>query len=92
MKIDANIIAMLRASRCMTLGELAKAANLTSVTIRRGYKHDIDPVSVGKIAHALNVDVKDIILQEVPEGNAQVAKIEKEAEHAEDTYNQCRVR
>ena len=64
MKLNKAAIDLLRAEQCITLGELACSAKVGKNTIYTGFTRDINPLSVGKIARALNVPVEDIIVKE----------------------------
>lgn len=91
MRIDRVAFISAMASQFITQKRLAEISGVSRGTITgivSGRSCKVETAE--KLARALGVPIKS--LQEVPEGNAQVAKIEKEAEHAEDTYNQCRVR
>ena len=61
MKLDKKKLDLLRAQKCLTVKDLAAAADTSQPTINRGYSTDIDVVSVGKISRALGVDPRDII-------------------------------
>lgn len=64
MKINKASLDLLRAKQCLLTRELAKLAGISDLTIRNGYKQDVDPVSIGKIAKALGVEPEDIIIKE----------------------------
>lgn len=64
MQLNKDTLDLLRARECLTVLALAKKAGISQSTINTGYKKEIDPVPVGKIAKALNVDVKDIIIEQ----------------------------
>ncbi len=64
MKLNKQSVDLLRARHCLMLKELAEKAGVSTVTIQCGYKRDIAPECVGKIARALNVDVGEIIVKE----------------------------
>lgn len=64
MKLNKAAIDLLRAEQCITLGELACSARVSKSTITAGFKRDIEPLPVGKIARALNASVEDIIVKE----------------------------
>lgn len=66
MKLNKAVIDLLRAEQCITLGELACSAKVgkNTITPYTGFTRDINPLSVGKIARALNVPVEDIIVKE----------------------------
>lgn len=60
MKIDNSKLDVLLARRCMTIADLRKEASSQTLTrIRRG--ESVKPITAGKIALALGVDVTDII-------------------------------
>lgn len=48
----------------MQVKDIAVAAEVSTVTIQNGYKRDIAPECIGKIAKALGVDVEEIIEKE----------------------------
>ncbi len=59
-KIDNSKLDVLLARRCMTIADLRKEASSQTLTrIRRG--ESVKPITAGKIALALGVDVTDII-------------------------------
>lgn len=62
MKIDKRKFDLLRAKRCMTTQQLAKAANVSTATIYSiGKTAETKAVIVGKFAKALGVEPEDII-------------------------------
>lgn len=64
MKLNKAALDLLRAKHCLTMADLAKKAGISKTTIATGYKKDIDPVPIGRLAKALSAKVEDIILQE----------------------------
>ncbi len=64
MRLNKAALDLLRAKNCITVKELARKAEISQPTINNGYKRDIDPLPIGKLARALNVRVEDIIIQE----------------------------
>ncbi len=64
MKLNKTSIDLLRAKKCLQVKDVAAAAGVSTVTIQNGYKKNIDPVCVGKLAKALGVDVEEIIIKE----------------------------
>ena len=64
MKLNKNKLDLIRARKCAQLKDIAAAAGVSTATIQKGYKRDIAPECIGKIAKALNVDVEEIIVKE----------------------------
>lgn len=64
MKLDRTAFDFARARKCIGISKLAKAANVSSGTIYAGFERNIDPVTIGKLAKALDVDVTEIIVKE----------------------------
>ena len=64
MKLNKQTLDLLRAKHCLTMAELAQKAGISKTTITTGYKKDIDPVPIGKLAKALCVAPEDIIKTE----------------------------
>lgn len=64
MKLNKTAIDLFRARQCVEMRQLASKATVSEVSIRNGYKQEIAPVTVGKIAKALGVDPEEIILKE----------------------------
>ena len=62
LKIDQRKLAVLRAERMWTISKLCEEANVSEPTTRRG--REISPMSAGKIAKALGVNVLDILSDE----------------------------
>ncbi len=62
MRIDQRKLAILRAERLWTKSKLCEEANVSEPTIRGG--REISPMSAGKIAKALGVNVTDILCEE----------------------------
>ena len=66
MKIDVKKLEILQARECIKSKELREKAKLgyaTLVQIKQG-KRNLQPITVGKIAKALNCDVTELIEQE----------------------------
>ncbi len=62
MKIDIERLEIAMADSCMTYGELAKKAEVSSFTISRMQTGtDVKPATLGKIAKALGVNAKELI-------------------------------
>ena len=61
MKLNKHKLNIIRARKGLTLQEMYRAAKVASNTVIKGYDADIDPVTVGRIAKALDVDVTEII-------------------------------
>ncbi|HHZ05792.1 MAG TPA: helix-turn-helix transcriptional regulator [Clostridiales bacterium] len=63
MVINKEKFEVCMAEKCMTYDDLAKKANLSRFTIQKmlGNKVDTRPATVGKIAKALGVNVKELI-------------------------------
>lgn len=57
-------IAMARA--CLTIGEIAKKANMPRQTVKNvvNGKRSVKPETIGRVAKALQVDVTDILTNE----------------------------
>lgn len=64
LKLNKPALDLLRAKHCLTMADLAKKAGISKTTIATGYKKDIDPVPIGKLAKALCVAPEDIIAKE----------------------------
>ena len=64
MKLNRNKLIILQAEKQMTVKDISQTAGVSYETIRKGYSQEISPVSIGKIAKALDVHVKDIIILE----------------------------
>ncbi len=62
MKLDHNKLDLLRARNVLTISQLAKAANVSTMSIVRGKNPGV--TTIGKIAKALGVDVEEIIVKE----------------------------
>lgn len=63
MKLSKNKLELFRAKKCMTVRELAKAARVSCSPIVNCDK--VNPVTAGKIAKALDVDVEELLAEEV---------------------------
>lgn len=61
MRLDKTKVELLRAKKLKSVNELVEEAGICKPTLNRGYRKDIDPVSVGKIAKALEVEPEEII-------------------------------
>lgn len=63
MKIAKSNFELAMANACITAEELAKTTGISSITITRikNGVQDARPATVGKIARALNVDVRELI-------------------------------
>ena len=63
MKIDIKKLEILQAEKCMTVKELKKKSGIGHTTYLRIRQRSekVAPITVGKIAKALNCDVLDII-------------------------------
>ena len=64
MQLDKKAFTLARARACVGVRELAKSSGVSAGTIYAGFERKIDPVAVGKLAAALDVDVTEIIIQE----------------------------
>lgn len=66
MKIDIKKFELLLAEKCIETRELSKISGLAETTITRIKKgqQNAKPVTIGKIARALNVDVTDLLQTE----------------------------
>ena len=64
MKLNKQAVDLLRAKHCLSVKGLARKAGISQATINTGYKRDIDPVPIGKLAKALCVAPEDIIKTE----------------------------
>lgn len=63
MKIAKSNFELAMANACVTAEELSKITGISSITITRIKNgiQDARPATVGKIARALNVDVRELI-------------------------------
>lgn len=63
MKIDNRKFELALANECILLKDVCKRADLTPISLKRILSGSTNPrpATVGKIAKALNVDVKEII-------------------------------
>ena len=66
MKIDNEKLSIAIAKERVTYKELCKKAGIADITFRkiRAGTRQAKPMTIGKIAFALNVDVKEIIAEE----------------------------
>lgn len=66
MKIDKNKLAVAIANECISFKDLCKKAGISEVGFRqiRAGTRNPKPITVGKIARALNVNVQEIIAEE----------------------------
>ena len=58
MRLNKSAIEMARAKNCMRYDALEATSGVSRSTVFKGYRTDIDPVCVGKIAKALGVPVE----------------------------------
>lgn len=63
MKLDRDKLELFRAKKCFTIQALAKAARVSCSPIVNCDK--VNPVTAGKIAKALDVDVEELLAEEV---------------------------
>lgn len=65
MKIDTEKANILRINRRLTLTQLAYLSNLSKTTMTRIFKpqYDMRPDTIGKIASALGVSARDLIIK-----------------------------
>lgn len=71
MRLNKAAIEMARAKTCMRYDALETASGVSRSTVFKGYKTDIDPVCVGKIAKALGVPVEEIVMTDAKYSNEQ---------------------
>lgn len=64
MKFNRKAIDLLRGEKCWTIEDLADKAGISPSSIRNGTKRDINPVVAGKLAAALGVPMRDIVILE----------------------------
>ncbi|MEE0741038.1 MAG: helix-turn-helix transcriptional regulator [Emergencia sp.] len=64
MKLDHAKLDIMRARKLLTTSQLAKIANVSTATIVRKNKNDVNVITIGKIAKALGVDPEEIIVKE----------------------------
>lgn len=71
MKIAKSNFELAMANACITAEELSKITGISSITITRIKNgiQDARPATVGKIARALNVDVRELIETEAATSN-----------------------
>lgn len=65
MRLNRREVDLIRASKCMTMRELAASARVSYASLCRTDK-DIGVLTLGKIARALDVDPRQIILTDEP--------------------------
>lgn len=67
MKIDKAKLKIAMANNCMNINDLAKAANISRITIDKYFSGSREPLTktLGKIAKALNVPVEYLIDERV---------------------------
>lgn len=61
MKLNKKAIDLIRAEKQIEARELIQGSCISSATLYAGYKKDIDPLAVGRIAKTLQVNITDII-------------------------------
>ena len=62
MKLNTEKYNILLASKCMSISELSKSCEISTVTLRKLNNGKVArPQTIGKIARALNVPVEEII-------------------------------
>jgi transcriptional regulator with XRE-family HTH domain len=63
MKLSPNKLLLAMANACITITELAEKSNVSRVALTRFTtgKSNPKPVTIGKIAKALNIKVEDLI-------------------------------
>lgn len=64
MRLNHKKIELLRAKRCLTVKDLCKAAGVSYTVMAPRTGNDVGPISAGKLAKALGVDVEEIIIWE----------------------------
>lgn len=66
MKIDNRKLSVAMANECMTIKSLCEKAGVSEISFRkiRAGTRNPKPITVGKIARALNVTVQEIIVEE----------------------------
>jgi len=78
LRLNKAAIEMARAKTCMRYDALEATSGVSRSTVFKGYRTDIDPVCVGKIAKALGVPVEEIVMTDAKYSNEQ-----KPGEHEE---------
>ena len=61
MKLNKKAIDIIRAEKQIEVTELIKKSDISSSTLHAAYKRDVDPLVIGRIAKALQVNITDII-------------------------------
>lgn len=61
MELDERKINILLAKKKMTKQQLIESARISKPTLLKGFKENIAPASIGRIADALGVEVEEII-------------------------------
>ncbi|MDD4164916.1 MAG: helix-turn-helix transcriptional regulator [Eubacteriales bacterium] len=71
MRISKEKIKIYMANNCMTYDDLAKKSRVSRFTIQKMFANKVDtrPVTIGKIAKALNVKVEELIEYEAATSN-----------------------
>lgn len=66
MKIDNKKLAVAMANACLNFKDLCNRAGVSEIGLRqiRAGTRNPKPITVGKIARALNVNVQEIIMEE----------------------------
>lgn len=66
LKVDTTKMVLARAEAVMTVRELSKVSKVAASTINRIERGHIDPnpVTIGRIAKALNVSVNELIISD----------------------------
>ncbi|WP_312353922.1 helix-turn-helix domain-containing protein [Aminipila sp.] len=64
MRIDKTALFIAMANKRISQKELAEVSGISSSTISHGFSNTVLPTTIGKLAHALNVPVEQIILKE----------------------------
>ncbi|EJP6473817.1 helix-turn-helix transcriptional regulator [Clostridium botulinum] len=66
MKINIEKINWLRAEQCLSIIELCEKSSVSRSTISRLLKGEVStrPDTIGKVARALNVEVRDLYVEE----------------------------
>ena len=61
MRLNKENVDLARARNFLTLQQLGKLSGVSTVTIRKGFTQNIDPLSIAKVAKTLNVDITEIL-------------------------------
>lgn len=61
MKLSKSKLETIRARQCLKVSDVAKLAGVSLRTISKQAYIEIGPVTAGKIARALNVDIEEIL-------------------------------